>query len=90
MANRYSVRMRVVLAPYGSRGDVEPMLALVRVLRDRGHTVVLAGPPDSRDLVEGEGIPFHPVALPFSDFFEESRNELKVLYRAARDERVQR
>ena len=74
--------MRVVLAPYGSRGDVEPMLALGHSLRHRGHSVVLAGPPDSQALVEADGIPFHPVALPFSSFFEESRNELKVLYRA--------
>ena len=38
--------LRFLLATYGSRGDVDPMLALGRALVARGHQVVLAGPPD--------------------------------------------
>src|ERR1019366_8883439 len=31
--------MRVLLAPHGTRGDVQPMLALAVALRARGHAV---------------------------------------------------
>ncbi|MEJ2662197.1 MAG: glycosyltransferase [Desulfobacteraceae bacterium] len=37
--------MKIVLATYGSRGDVQPMLALALGLQSQGHTVLLVGPP---------------------------------------------
>jgi vancomycin aglycone glucosyltransferase len=36
--------MKVLLAPHGSRGDVQPMLALAVVLRERGHDVAFVAP----------------------------------------------
>lgn len=36
--------MRVLLAPHGTRGDVQPMLALAVALRARGHVVLLSVP----------------------------------------------
>jgi vancomycin aglycone glucosyltransferase len=36
--------MRVLLAPHGTRGDVQPMLALARALRDRGHEPAFSAP----------------------------------------------
>jgi len=36
--------MRVLLAPHGTRGDVQPMLALARGLRDRSHHVTFVLP----------------------------------------------
>jgi UDP:flavonoid glycosyltransferase YjiC (YdhE family) len=36
--------MRVLLAPHGSRGDVQPMLALAHALRARGHTAAFSAP----------------------------------------------
>ena len=36
--------MRVLLAPHGTRGDVQPMLALAVALRARGHDVIFAVP----------------------------------------------
>lgn len=38
--------MRFLLATYGTRGDVHPMLALCLALKRRGHEVALAGPPE--------------------------------------------
>src|ERR1051325_4266018 len=35
----YSRRMRVLLAPHGTRGDVQPMIALALALRANGHAV---------------------------------------------------
>jgi len=38
--------MKYVLASYGSRGDVEPCVAVARELMRRGHDVRMAVPPD--------------------------------------------
>jgi UDP:flavonoid glycosyltransferase YjiC (YdhE family) len=76
--------MRIVLAPYGTRGDVEPMLALALALMQRGHSALLAGPPDYQWLAEAQGVPFAPVAQPFSRFLDGTRNELRVFFGAFR------
>ena len=38
--------MKILLAPFGSRGDVHPMIALAERLDHAGHEVLIAGPPD--------------------------------------------
>lgn len=48
--------MRIVLAAYGSRGDVEPCVAAARELRRRGHDVVIAVPPDKLGVAEWAGL----------------------------------
>lgn len=47
--------LNVALVTVGSRGDVQPMLALALALRRRGHTVRLGAPPDFRDWIAGHG-----------------------------------
>ena len=39
--------MRVLLAPHGTRGDVQPMLALAIALRARGHAVSFVAPDNA-------------------------------------------
>lgn len=53
--------MKIVLATYGSLGDVQPMLALALALKGAGHDVLLAGPPEKEAWVRGFGIPFRPL-----------------------------
>ncbi|ORB74154.1 glycosyltransferase [Mycobacterium scrofulaceum] len=48
--------MRIVLASYGSRGDVEPCAAVGRELLRRGHDVLMAVPPDRIGFVESAGL----------------------------------
>ncbi len=50
--------MKVILAPEGSRGDVQPMIALGQGLVERGHDVLLAGPETFRALAGAHGVPF--------------------------------
>jgi vancomycin aglycone glucosyltransferase len=38
--------MKILLAPHGTRGDVQPMLALALALRARGHTASFLAPND--------------------------------------------
>src|SRR5262245_33476082 len=47
--------MRVLLAPHGTRGDVQPMLALARALRDRGHEATFAAPENFVDWIRALG-----------------------------------
>jgi len=48
--------MKIVLATSGSRGDVQPMLALSLALQDAGHAVLLAGPPERADWAKDLGV----------------------------------
>lgn len=47
--------MRVLLSTIGSRGDVQPLLALAHELRASGHEVRLCVPPDFREWIEESG-----------------------------------
>jgi UDP:flavonoid glycosyltransferase YjiC (YdhE family) len=47
--------MKFVLATWGSRGDIEPCLAVGRELLRRGHDVHMAVPPDLVGFVEAAG-----------------------------------
>jgi vancomycin aglycone glucosyltransferase len=48
--------LKIVLAGYGSRGDVEPCVAVGRELRNRGHDVCMAVPPNMIAFVESAGL----------------------------------
>ncbi|WP_344844648.1 glycosyltransferase [Kribbella ginsengisoli] len=53
--------MRVLLSTYGSRGDVEPMVALALQLQARGAEVRVAAPPDFEEFLAGFGLPLVPI-----------------------------
>ena len=81
--------MRVVLATVGSRGDVQPMLALAQVLAARGHTPVIAAPPNFEAWVKSLGFVFASLGTDMQVFMEENRhvmsgNTLKMLQGAKR------
>jgi vancomycin aglycone glucosyltransferase len=48
--------LKIVLASYGSRGDVEPCAAVGRELVRRGHDVCMAVPPNMLGFVESAGL----------------------------------
>ncbi|MGC9398176.1 MAG: glycosyltransferase [Anaerolineae bacterium] len=53
--------MRFAAFTVGTRGDVQPYVALLRGLQARGHTVTLASHPGMQTLVEAHGVPFAPI-----------------------------
>lgn len=53
---------RILIASWGSYGDVYPYIGLARAVQSLGHTVTLALPGYYRMLVEREGLAFRPVA----------------------------
>jgi vancomycin aglycone glucosyltransferase len=54
--------MRILLAPEGSRGDVQPLVALGAALAMRGAQAVVCAGPEARELVESHGLEFRTTA----------------------------
>jgi len=50
--------MKIVLMSIGTRGDIEPFLAIEDILQGRGHEVICAFPGQCRDLVENRNLEF--------------------------------
>ena len=55
--------MRVLLLGMGSRGDVQPLLALAPRLEQLGYAVSLAAAADFRELVVAHGVRFEPLSF---------------------------
>src|SRR5580698_1405100 len=53
--------MHYGIITYGSRGDVQPYVALAISLMEKGHEVTLAANENFREFVEGYGIRFFPL-----------------------------
>jgi vancomycin aglycone glucosyltransferase len=53
--------MRVLLSTIGSRGDVQPLVALASYLKALGHEPRVCVPPDFREWIESLGIPVTPI-----------------------------
>jgi len=53
--------MRLLLSTIGSRGDVQPLVALALQLKTLGQEVRLCVPPDFREWIEDLGMPVTPI-----------------------------
>ena len=59
---------KILLSTIGSRGDVQPILALALELKELGHTPTLCVPPDFKDWIESFGVAFVPIGSPIKAF----------------------
>ena len=66
--------MKIILATFGSRGDVQPMLALSLALKSKGHDVLLAAPPEKAAWARRLGCPFHPLGSDVTAFIDNMEN----------------
>lgn len=73
--------MRFVLAFYGTRGDVEPGIAVARELTRRGHDVCLAVPPDLTASAEAAGVRAVAYGPDTQDWLEDTRDFWAYLFR---------
>jgi sterol 3beta-glucosyltransferase len=60
--------MKIALHTFGTRGDVQPFVALALELQARGHDVILAAPRDFTDWIEGFGLVTSPIDWDMGDF----------------------
>ncbi|KAA8963876.1 glycosyltransferase [Mycobacterium sp.] len=73
--------MKFVLAFYGTRGDVEPGVALGRELLRRGHDVRVAVPPDLVGFAESAGLTAVPYGPDIGAWLESTRNFWTYFFR---------
>ncbi|MFC8043872.1 glycosyltransferase [Nocardia sp. NPDC057353] len=52
--------MKIAIPLTGTRGDVQPAVALGLTLRDRGHDVIVGAPPNLVDFTAGTGLAAQP------------------------------
>ena len=72
--------MRILLATFGSLGDLHPVIALGLELQRRGHRTAIVTSEYHRDRIARTGLGFHPAA-------PDLRPDDKALIRATMDER---
>lgn len=53
--------MNIGIFTYGTRGDLQPYVALALGLMDKGHSVTISTTEDFKDFVEGYGVAFQPL-----------------------------
>jgi UDP:flavonoid glycosyltransferase YjiC (YdhE family) len=53
--------MNIGIFTYGTRGDLQPYVALALGLMDKGHKVTLSATEDFKEFVEGFGVAFQPL-----------------------------
>lgn len=69
-----AVGKRIVLATFGSLGDLHPILAVALGLKERGHRPVLVTQVEHKAKVDAAGVEFAPLRPALADLGE--RNEL--------------
>src|SRR6201986_3619762 len=73
--------MKFVLAFYGTRGDVEPGVAVGRELLRRGHDVRMAVPPDLVGFAEAAGLAAVPYGPAIQEWLGATRNLWAYFFR---------
>ena len=86
--------LRVVIATVGSRGDVQPTLAIAQALLARGHSPMIAAPPNFADWVQGLGYEFAPLGTDTQEMLAQNQglmtgNPLRMLREMIRYCKVQ-
>lgn len=81
---------RIVLATFGSLGDLNPFIAVARELRARGHEPVLATSACHRERVERQGVAFHAVRPDLIEFEGEPERFRVLMDRKTGSEHVVR
>lgn len=61
----YTQTMKILLMSIGSRGDIEPFLAIAELLKKKGHEVVGVFPEQFKNLAEEVGIGFRSLGPEF-------------------------
>ena len=62
--------MKIILISIGTRGDVEPFLAIGEILKEKGHQVICAFPEQFRNLVEDSKMEFASLGTKFIEMLD--------------------
>jgi len=62
--------MKIILTSIGTRGDIEPFLAIGKILKEKGHQVICASSEQFRELTESCNLEFASLGKKYYDLFE--------------------
>ena len=62
--------MKIILISIGTRGDMEPFLAIGEILQEKGHHVICAFPEQFRNLAEESNLEFASLGVKFIEVLE--------------------
>ena len=62
--------MKIILISIGTRGDMEPFLALGELLKQKGHQLICAFPEQFRDLAQDSNLEFYSLGTGFINLLE--------------------
>lgn len=67
---------KILLHPIGSRGDIQPLVALGQHLQKSGYEIRVAGSPNGRTMAEQYGLSFYPIGTDMRSLLEEARKSV--------------
>ncbi len=62
--------MKIILISIGTRGDIEPFLAIGEILKEKGHQVICAFPEQFSSLVEDSNMEFASLGPKFIEMLD--------------------
>ncbi|MGD9900762.1 MAG: glycosyltransferase, partial [Calditrichaceae bacterium] len=57
--------MKIILISVGTRGDMEPFMAIGEILKEKGHRVICAFPEQFRNLAQDSALEFASLGTKF-------------------------
>lgn len=64
--------MKIAIVVNGTRGDVQPMLALATGLIKNGHEIIFCANPENEELVKQYNCPFVPIGPNYKELFKQN------------------
>jgi sterol 3beta-glucosyltransferase len=67
--------MKILIFPFGSRGDIQPYLALAVGLQQAGHRVTLVAPRNFAEWIRSYGVSTHPTRFSVQEFMRKPETQ---------------
>ena len=75
--------MKFFLTTIGTRGDVQPLVALGKALIQAGHSVTLNAPCNFAAFAAEHGVPFAPMEIDFDDFARQQAADINSAFKTS-------
>ncbi len=70
--------MKIIVTSVGTRGDMEPFLAIGEILKEKGHTVICLFPEQFRNLAEDTGLQFASLGTEFIELLDSPAGKIAM------------
>ncbi|MEI6865340.1 nucleotide disphospho-sugar-binding domain-containing protein [Flavicella sp.] len=70
--------MKIILSSIGTRGDMEPFLALAEILKEQGHHIICLFPEQFRTLAQGSGFEFASLGKEFIEMLDSPSGKIAM------------